>query len=105
MKKPMTPSDYIKNQPHLQGRTLTPNPYSALAEYPPLFYAKAVAKKNHPLQRQEKPKPHQLFNLQIPANLFYPRPWFNPSSYNKTFFHPRISYRRLHIYRQDPFDL
>ena len=42
-KKPMTASDYVKNQPHLQGRILTPNPYSALAEYPPLSYAKATA--------------------------------------------------------------
>ena len=42
-KKPMTASDYVKNQPHLQGKVLTPNPYSALAEYPPLSYAKAAA--------------------------------------------------------------
>ena len=39
----MTASDYVKNQPHIQGKILTPNPYSALAEYPPLSYAKAAA--------------------------------------------------------------
>jgi len=48
----MTASDYIKNQPHLQGRTLTPNPYSALAEYPPLSYSKAVAEKSSKAETQ-----------------------------------------------------
>ncbi|XP_033139066.1 uncharacterized protein LOC117130003 [Brassica rapa] len=52
MKKPMTASDYIKNQPHLQGRTLTPNPYSALAEYPPLSYSKAVSEKSSKMEAQ-----------------------------------------------------
>ncbi|KAG5374115.1 hypothetical protein IGI04_042561 [Brassica rapa subsp. trilocularis] len=45
-------SDYIKNQPHLQGRTLTPNPYSALAEYPPLSYSKAVSEKSSKMEAQ-----------------------------------------------------
>ncbi|KAF8051284.1 hypothetical protein N665_1752s0001 [Sinapis alba] len=39
----MTASDYIKNQPHLQGKILTPNSFSALAEYPPLSYSKSAA--------------------------------------------------------------
>ncbi|VVB10701.1 unnamed protein product [Arabis nemorensis] len=43
-KRPMTASDYVKNQPHLQGKPLTiQNPYSALAEFPPLSNSKAVA--------------------------------------------------------------
>lgn len=42
-KKPMSALDYIKNQPHLQGKNLaTSNQFSALAEFPPLTYAKAV---------------------------------------------------------------
>ncbi|CAG7863837.1 unnamed protein product [Brassica rapa] len=52
MKKQMTATDYIKNQPHLQGRTLTPNPYSALAEYPPLSYSKAVSEKSSKTETQ-----------------------------------------------------
>lgn len=42
-KKPMCASDYVKNQPHLQGKQITTgNQFSALAEFPPLSYAKAV---------------------------------------------------------------
>ncbi|KAG5393224.1 hypothetical protein IGI04_023187, partial [Brassica rapa subsp. trilocularis] len=52
LESPMTASDYIKNQPHLQGRTLTPNPYSALAEYPPLSYSKAVSEKSSKMEAQ-----------------------------------------------------
>ncbi|KAG5410924.1 hypothetical protein IGI04_007243 [Brassica rapa subsp. trilocularis] len=182
---PMTASDYIKNEPHLQGRTLTPNPYSTFAEYPPLSYSKAVAEKSSKAETQSstatpnatsnttpntkpvyytKPfkqrlittpftKPTNLTQLKTfinrvfyedspwPTdnitknqsfyeyilvdsksieishyknmtnpnlinystckflNLFYPRPWFYSSSYNNTFFHPRLSYRRLHLYR------
>ena len=42
-KEPMSASDYIKNQPHLQGKQITTgNQFSALAEFPPLSYAKAI---------------------------------------------------------------
>ncbi|CDY57418.1 BnaC08g47480D [Brassica napus] len=44
-KRPMTALDYIKNQPRLQDKhlTKTTNTFSALAEFPPLSYAKAAS--------------------------------------------------------------
>ncbi|WZZ52828.1 hypothetical protein YC2023_052935 [Brassica napus] len=44
-KRPMTALDYIKNQPRLQDKhlTQTTNTFSALAEFPPLSYAKAAS--------------------------------------------------------------
>ncbi|WZZ77880.1 hypothetical protein YC2023_098452 [Brassica napus] len=41
----MTAIDYIKNQPRLQDKLLTQttNTFSALAEFPPLSYAKAAS--------------------------------------------------------------
>ncbi|CDY17839.1 BnaC08g04530D [Brassica napus] len=41
----MTALDYIKNQPRLQDKHLThtTNTFSALAEFPPLSYAKAAS--------------------------------------------------------------
>uniref|UniRef100_A0A0D3DK11 Uncharacterized protein n=1 Tax=Brassica oleracea var. oleracea TaxID=109376 RepID=A0A0D3DK11_BRAOL len=41
----MTAIDYIKNQPRLQDKhlTQTTNTFSALAEFPPLSYAKAAS--------------------------------------------------------------
>lgn len=42
-KRPMSALDYKKNQPHLQNKNLSnSNQFSALAEFPPLSYAKAV---------------------------------------------------------------
>ncbi|CAH8317400.1 unnamed protein product [Eruca vesicaria subsp. sativa] len=39
----MSAADYVKIQPHLQGKPIsTTNQFSALAEFPPLSYAKAV---------------------------------------------------------------
>nr|VDC99307.1 unnamed protein product [Brassica oleracea] len=44
-KRPMTALDYIKNQPRFQDKhlTQTTNTFSALAEFPPLSYAKAAS--------------------------------------------------------------
>ncbi|CAH2079937.1 unnamed protein product [Thlaspi arvense] len=42
-KRPMSAADYVKNQPHLQGKQITTsNQFSTLAEFPHLSYAKVV---------------------------------------------------------------
>lgn len=43
----MISSDYIKNQLHIRGKILIPNPYSALAEFPPLAYSTDNVTKDH----------------------------------------------------------
>nr|VDD35329.1 unnamed protein product [Brassica oleracea] len=68
----MKASDYIKNQLHLQGRTLTPNPFSVLAEYPPLSYSKAVAETSSKAKTQSSTEtPNTTSNTTPNTKLVY----------------------------------
>lgn len=56
----MTASDYIKNQPHLQGKSqTTQNPFTVLAEFPPLSYSKAVTTETKGENSNPTPNPTQ----------------------------------------------